>query len=394
MPKDADNQPGGRKDAAPGVGDILRAYLFLGLTAYGGPAMIPVVRRHIVECKRWLTEEDFRLGLALCQTLPGATVMQHAAYVGLRLRGKLGALAAYAGFALPAFGLITGLSMLYMRYGNSVVGGRLLSGLQIAVLALLWRAGWDFARRFARSGGGLVLMLLAGALFLLSVGPVPIIIGSAALGAFFLREQGGQLSGRAQRGPSVRPRFLLISVLVLATLLAALSLWGRTCFELALTMLKVDLVAFGVGAFPVMQHEVVEVRGWMTQEMFFDGIALGQMTPGPVLMTAAFVGYVLSGLPGAAVAAVSVLTPSFFLLLIAVPCSERLLASKRFRRALQGALATLGGLLFAMTVTLGLRIAWTPTKALLEAGVFAALALGFGVHWVLLAVAAASLVVF
>jgi chromate transporter len=376
------------------VTSILWAYLFLGLTAYGGPAMIPVVRRHVVERKGWLAEGDFNLGLALCQMLPGATVMQHAAYVGLRLRGAPGALAAYVGFALPAFCFVTGLSVLYVGHRDSILGHKLLAGLQVAVLVLLCRAGWDFARRFSRSPGGLVLLLLAAVLFLLKADPVAIILGTAALGALTLRSSDSPGSADTLGAPAPGTGFLLFSLLACVSGLAGLYLWNRPCLELAVTMFKVDLVAFGAGAFPVMQHEVVDARGWLTPQMFYDGIALGQMTPGPILMTAAFVGYVLSGFTGAAVAAVAVLTPSFFILLIAAPFSQRLLASHMFRRALVGALATLGGLLFAMAASLGMATDWTLGRAALGAVMFTVLELGLAVHWVLLATIAASLLMF
>jgi chromate transporter len=132
----------------------------------------------------------------------------------------------------------------------------------------------------------------------------------------------------------------------------------------------------------------------MPETTFLDGIALGQVTPGPILMTAAFVGYSLAGAWGALIGTVAVFTPSFLMLVTAVPFADRLLASDRFRGALTGALATLGGLLFATVVTLGMTITWSLAKGVLGAFVLVALALGLGVHWVVLAAAAVSLVVF
>ncbi|MBU1041707.1 MAG: chromate efflux transporter [Proteobacteria bacterium] len=374
----------------PRLRSIFALFFRIGLTAFGGPAMIPVIRAAVVERLRWLRKEEFRLGLSLCQAIPGATVMQLAAYTGLQLRGVSGAFVAYLGFALPAFCLVTGLSAAYFQLRSAPFVGAVFAGLQVVVLALLSRAAWDFGRRYANSAKSLLLLAGAAGLFLWGLGPALIVAGMAGVGALVFKDTAPHPSGGNHH--MLPWRFLAQCAALAAVILPALFLFDRPVFDLVLSMFKIDLVAFGgVGAFPVMQHEVVQVRAWMPEATFLDGIALGQVTPGPILMTAAFIGYSLAGLWGAAAATIAVFTPSFLMLVTAVPFAHRLLASDRFRGALAGALATLGGLLCAMVVMLAMTISWTVGKGLLGVAVLVALARGMGVHWVVLAAAFVSL---
>jgi chromate transporter len=317
---------------------VFALFFRIGLTAFGGPAMIPVIRAAVVERLRWLRKEEFRLGLSLCQAIPGATVMQLAAYTGLRLHGVPGAFVAYLGFALPAFCLVTGLSAAYFQLRSAAFVGAVFSGLQVVVLALLARAAWDFGRRYANSAKSILLLIAAAGLFLLGIGPALIVAGMAGVGALVFRNSAPHPPGGDHH--KLPWRFLARCAALAGVVLPALFLLDRPVFDLVLSMFKVDLVAFGgVGAFPVLQHEVVHVRAWLPETTFLDGIALGQVTPGPILMTSAFIGYALAGLGGAAAATIAVFTPSFLMLVTATPFAHRLLASDRFRGALSGALA-------------------------------------------------------
>jgi chromate transporter len=131
-------------------------------------------------------------------------------------------------------------------------------------------------------------------------------------------------------------------------------------------MAKSDLIAFGgYGIFPALYHEAVDLHQWMGAETFMDGMALAQVTPGPFMLGACFVGYHVAGLLGAATAGVWVFTPSFFILMLTVPCSARLLSWQPFRRALSGVLSTLGGLILAVGIQLGRSMDWSWPKALI-----------------------------
>jgi chromate transporter len=167
----------------------------------------------------------------------------------------------------------------------------------------------------------------------------------------------------------------------------------RQLFDLAVTMLRVDLVAFGGGfaSVPLMQHEVAEVRGWMSVRTFMDGIALGQVTPGPIVITATFVGYLCRGIPGAVVATMSVFSPSFLMVALIAPHFDRLQRLAAFRGATRGALLSFVGLLAAVTVQFGLATSWTVNTTILAVAAFVALRLKVEVLWVVLAGVVVSL---
>lgn len=376
--------------AAPSLSQIFACFFRLGVTAYGGPAMLPHIRRVVVERRQWLSPESFRLGLSLCQAIPGGTLMQLAAYTGLTLRGLPGALAGFVGFALPAATLITTLAALYYRFQSAAQTRSLMTGLSVVVLAIILLAVIDFWRKYARGSRRILFTLAAAGLFLAGVGPAWIILGAALAGPLAFP--------RPDAPPTVLPclrvgwRPLAGLVLLAAGWLLFARLFVPTLFDLSLSMAKIDLFAFGgYGAFPVMYHEVVDLRGWMDADQFLDGMALAQVTPGPILLASCFVGYHLHGLVGALAGAVWIFTPSFLLLMAAVRFCGGLIGSQLFQRALTGVLSTLGGLILAVGVTLARSMDWTPLKAALWALALLALWRRVDPLWVVLAGALAGL---
>ncbi|MDP3695173.1 MAG: chromate efflux transporter, partial [Desulfocapsaceae bacterium] len=286
---------------SPTLVRLFLAFLRLGLTAFGGPAMIAYIRDLAVGREKWLTKEAFQDGVALCQMIPGATAMQVAAYVGLRVRGVRGAVAGYVGFGLPAFLLMLVLSVLYTRAHSLPLVVAAFSGLQALIVAIVANATFSFGRTTLtgwRQGG---IALIVAALFWLRVHPVLILLLAALLGMALSDRQivKSQTSPQAII-PSV---FLpLIALIALAgAVLALLIGFSPALAQLAILMARIDLMAFGGGfaSVPFMFHEIVEVRSWLEASTFLDGIALGQFTPGPIVITATFVGYLLHGVAGA-----------------------------------------------------------------------------------------------
>ena len=372
----------------PSLIRIFAAFLRLGLTAFGGPAMVPYIRAMAVDRKKWLAESSFQLGMAVCQLIPGATAMQMAAWVGLRSRGGPGALAAYLGFGLPAFSLMAVLSALYFSAGNVPVIAAAFSGLQLMVVALILHAAINFSRRYLDGPASKLLACVAGVWLGLRGNPILALVAVCLLAVFVFRKEDGAHS-HPQAGP-VPGRPLLSAFVFLAGLgaiLALLFLADRQLFHLGALMIKIDCFAFGGGyvSVPLMLHEVVEVRGWLSNVQFMDGIALGQVTPGPIVMTGAFVGYAVAGLVGALVATVTVFAPSLIFLCAATPFADRLVASPVIRRVLRGSLISLVGLMAAVAARFLLAVHWNPTAALLAGSAFLALRLGADVLWVVLA---------
>ena len=379
----------------PGLAQLFGSFLRLGITAFGGPAMIPYVRKMAVEKQRWMDGESFQAGVALCQTIPGATVMQMAAYIGLKARGVRGALVSYIGFILPAFLLMLALCVAYSRAHGLPVVLSAFSGLQAVIVAVVANATLSFGRTSLKNWKSALIALAAAGLFGLMANPVLIIALAALLGMLLY---GGQPFVRtappAQMRQTTRaiPVFLIIS----AVYYAMLFFFQKDLFHLAVLMSKVDLIAFGGGfaSVPLMFHEIVEVRSWLDGQTFLNGIILGQFTPGPIVITATFVGYLVHGLAGAIVATVAVFLPSFLILVGVAPYFDRLRASPWFVRAIGGILCSFVGLLFSVTIRFAWNVHWDFSHLALAVAAFAALIFKLDILWVVLAGTAVSVLVF
>jgi chromate transporter len=371
----------------PSLSQVFLAFLRLGLTAFGGPAMVPYIGEMAVGKRRWLSRQSFKEGVAVAQTVPGATAMQVAAYVGLRSRGVCGAAAAYLGFGLPAFVLMVALSAVYGMTHGSPVSLSTFQGLQVIVVAIIAKAAFTFGRSTVKAWPDAVIGLVAGAYLAYGGNPMlAIVIGAAAGLLMYGRQTTVGETGESLDTPSQPPTTRPVLLLILAALigLAALLLVNRRLFDLSALMLRIDMFAFGGGfaSIPLMLHEVVGVRHWMTTQVFMDGIAMGQVTPGPIVITATFIGYQLAGILGALCSTISIFLPSFVILTLAVPHFDRMKANPWFQSAIRGILASFVGLLLAVLLRFGLAISWTPVSALLVGGAFTALMLKVEVPWV------------
>ncbi|HWR88926.1 MAG TPA: chromate efflux transporter [Dissulfurispiraceae bacterium] len=388
----SDDRPGGARSSLP---ELFVCFVRLGLTAFGGPAMLANVRQVVVQKKGWIGEPSFQRGVALCQLIPGATVMQMAAYVGFQLAGIRGALTAFVGFGLPAFLLMLLLSSVYVSARDLWWSISLFKGLQVLVVAVVAHAAWSFGHTIVKNVRAGVIA--AGSFILLSVGlnPFAAILLSAGTGLVLFRYQG--LTGLPQQGMSSAwtrsGTLILIAPFVWAGLL---SIFGDEIFSLAMLMMKIDLFAFGggFGLLPLMYHEVVEVRGWLDGKTLMDGIALGQMTPGPIVITAAFVGYVMHQTAGAAVATVSVFLPSFVIVVFAAPFFDRISSSPIVQGALRGILASFVGLLVFVTLKFTEAVMWDIAGVLLLVAALIALVRKVDLLLIIIIGASLSIVLF
>ncbi|MCX8033288.1 MAG: chromate efflux transporter [Thermoleophilia bacterium] len=377
-------------------------FLRLGLTAFGGPAIVAYIQRWAVVKKQWLTPQSFAEGLAICQTIPGATNMQMAAYVGLRAGALPGAIAAYVGFGLPSFCLMLALAVLYQRGHQAELVVSVLGGLRAVVLGLVAHAALSLGRAFVRSWWELVVVAGAGVAFFLGVHPLYVALAAGAVG-LVLPAVSGERSGLSGAAEELQPlsltrapfRLLAVLLFLAAVSLFVLYVFQRQLFSLAMAMLRIGLFAFGgaYGAIPLMQHELVDVHKWITSSVLMDGIALGQITPGPVLVTATFVGYVVAGLPGALVGTVAIFFPSFVVLLLVVPYFARVRNSMWLQKAVVAIVWSFVGLIAATAVNLGLQVNWRIWEVILAAGSFAGLCLRLEPAWIVLGGGVISLVI-
>jgi chromate transporter len=377
----------------PTLGNLFLSFLRLGLTAFGGPAMVAYIKELSVNRHKWLDEEKFKDGVALCQTIPGATAMQSAAYVGLRARGIAGALSAFVGFGLPALILMLVLSSLYARYHALPGISSLFNGLQVTVVAIVANATYSFGKSTLKNSRGIFLAITASVLLWIGGNPFIVILGAAFAGIVFLSGKEiipASTVGRETDWHSVKQFCVLLLILLLGLLM--LYLIDAKLMNLAALMMKIDVFAFGGGfaSLPLMLHEIVTVRGWMDSKTFMDGIALGQVTPGPIVIISTFVGYLTHGVAGAFVATVAIFTPSFLMVIAITPVMDRLRTSNYFLRATKGILASFVGLLFFVTVKFGLAVPWDIVRVTLAGASFIALMRKVDILYVVLITAVIS----
>ena len=382
---------------SPSAAVIFGSFLRLGITAFGGPAMIAHIKEMSVKRNQWLTEETFKDGVVICQSVPGATAMQMAAYVGLRARGVRGAIASYVGFGLPAFLLMLTLAVFYSGSREWPLVVSLFQGLQVMVVAIVANATFLFGRDIWKRPGDLVLAAVSASFFWLGVSPFAVIVGAGIAGAVLFRDAPPSPSSGNPEGNAGRVPWPVILFAILASAgVAGLYFSDRKLYQLAALMLRIDLFAFGGGfaSLPLMFHEVVNAMGWLDGKTFMDGIALGQVTPGPIVITATFVGYMVRGFPGALVATVAIFTPSFIILVAATPFFDRLKNAKYFSGTTRGILASFVGLLFYMTIRFAVAVPWEPGKVLFGIAVAIALARKMNILHIVLIGSVLSIVVF
>jgi chromate transporter len=376
---------------------IFGSFLRLGFTAFGGPAMIAHIREMSVKRHNWLTEETFKDGVVICQSLPGATAMQMAAYVGLQMRGVRGAVASYVGFGLPAFLLMLALAVLYSGSRQVPLVLSMFQGLQVMVVAIVANATFTFGRDIGKKPWNLVLAAVAAALFWIGVSPFVVIVGAAIVGGLMFKDPAppppsGEKGGDAGHVPNP----IIVFMILACAGVVGLYFTDRKMFQLAVLMLRIDLFAFGGGfaSLPLMFHDVVNAMGWLDGKTFMDGIALGQVTPGPIIITATFVGYLVRGFPGALVATAAIFTPSFVVLVAVTPFFDRLKNAKHFSGATRGILASFVGLLCYMTIRFAVAVPWEASRILFGIAVVIALARKMNILYVVLIGSALSVVIF
>jgi chromate transporter len=387
----------------PTAKDIFRTFLHLGATAFGGLAMIEPIRQRVVLQKKWLSQTEFLDGLALCQMLPGATVVQLATYVGQRLQGVRGAVAAAGAFILPAFVLMLGLSFLYFKFGNLPWVQALSRGLGAAVIALLLQTLWNLSQAIRGHWLDLGIALLA----LLALGGgvnYLLVFLAAALVRLFLGIKLDPLDNNPSEsapgagtssGSILAPAF--ISLICLAVLVTGLFQVDRILGQLSLIFLKIGVISFGGGyvMIPILQWEVVDHLHWLTLRQFLDGILLGYITPGPLLILSAFVGFWVKGLPGALVSTIFVFLPPTLMIILLIPFYQRIKEAKWMRQVIQGILAALVGFLVLVLYQMGrAAIIDGKTLGIMLAAAGALIGLRVNLLWVIAGVAAVSLLIF
>jgi chromate transporter len=286
------------------------------------------------------------------------------------------------------------LSALYARTHTlpAVVSG--FNGLQAIVVAVVANAALSFGRTSIKDWKNVINALIAAGLFGLKVSPILVIIIAAFLGIVLYNKQ-TVLPAVIPMKKAHAPKSLILLLSATVIGFGLVFLLDRKLFDLATLMFRIDLFAFGGGfaSVPLMFYEVVQVRSWMDGPTLLNGIVLGQVTPGPIVITATFIGYLLKGPLGGLLATVCVFLPSFMIVVGIVPYFDRLRSSPYFKKVITGILCSFVGLLLTVTIRFALDIPWDVPRILLSGAAFVALILKVDILWVVLIGTLISLVV-
>jgi chromate transporter len=358
---------------------LIRLFLRLGFSGFGGPLVhIALMETEVVERRKWLSKEQFLDGLALCQMLPGPASTQLGVLICYFQRGLLGGLVGGAAFVLPGFCVMLVLTLLYARFGAIPALQGIFLGIAPAVIAVIGFSAWRLGRT-ACSNIGLGLVAIAG-FFLTTLGEVDTVLVLILCGAVWV-------------GYRVFSAHLATTQVLALPVLAALA--GPEVYaRLAWLWVKMGALVYGGGyvIIPVVRGEAVDRWHWLTDRAFLDGLALGQITPGPIVNLSVFVGYQAGGILGSVIAAVGVFTPAFAIVLAAAPLIERLKRWTRFRLFLQGVNAAVVGAIVAATIPLARGAITSPFTAVVGgASLLALWRLKLDTVWLVLAAGAAGL---
>ena len=397
--------PAGTVTAAPAASPIapsfttaLRFWLKLGFISFGGPAgQIAVMHQELVERRRWISERRFLHALNYCMVLPGPEATQLAIYIGWLLHRTRGGIAAGVLFVLPSLFILTGLSAVYMAYGNQPLLLGVFAGVKPAVVAVVAFAVWRIGTR-ALQNGALWFIAAAAFIAIFALGlPFPaIVLGAGVVGwvggriapARF-QVGGGHGAAHAGYGPALidddtpppaharfQPwRLLALLAIFLAIWAAAFAaLPAGTLRDMGLFFTKAAYVTFG-GAYAVLPYVYqagVEHFHWLTGPQMIDGLGLGETTPGPLIMVVAFVGFVgawtqqvfgpqallLAGAAGAVVATLFTFLSCFLFILAGGPLVEATRGDLRFTAPLTGITAAVVGVVLNLAVFFAWHVFW------------------------------------
>lgn len=377
-------------------------WLKLGCVSFGGPAgQIAMMHAELVEKRRWISEQRFLHALNYCMLLPGPEATQLAIYIGWLMHRTRGGIVAGLLFLLPSLLLLIVLSWLYMAYGHVSAIAGILYGIKPAVVAIVVAAAWRLGRRTLRSPG--LIAIAAGAFVAIAALrlPFPLIVFGAAvlgvIGGYLLPGQfhgkGGAHGSAVRHGPALiddhtptpaHARFTWTRLLVTSALGLALGLlaWSALAMlggreqplaQMGVFFSKAALLTFG-GAYAVLPYLVqgaVEHYHWISSAQMMDGLALGETTPGPLIMIVAFIGFVggwshavlgehlwLAGIGGAVVAAWFTFLPSFIFILAGAPLVEATRGNLHLNAPLNAISAAVVGVIASLALFFGRHVFW------------------------------------
>lgn len=333
---------------------IFLIFFKMGFTAFG-PAMMMEAKKNIVKKYKWINEKEFLEGLALAQLIPGATFVSLTIYIGYKLKGLLGAVASFIGFILPSFFIMVVLSWVYFKYQSITFVNVLFKGLGAVVVALILNAVWDLAKTAANNIRTIIIAVTAFIISIFYNNILIILLISALMGIILIRKStvDEKVNLVAEKAKMQWKDIIIVFIAIL--LFFASTVFVKEVLTMAGVFFKIGALVFGNGftMLPLIQQEVVNIHHWLNLDQFMVGVALGQMTPGPIVITATFIGYKVMGIIGAAVATLAIFAPSFLLVVTIFGVYMKIKSNKWVSSALTGLIASFVGLMALVVINSG-----------------------------------------
>jgi chromate transporter len=350
------------------LGQLLAYFLRLGTLGFGGPiALVGAMHRDLVEHRRWIKDVDYAEGLALAQLAPGPLAAQLAIYIGWLRSGVIGATLAGLAFVLPSFFMVLALSALYLRYGGLSWMQGAFYGIGAAVVALIARSAWKLVKAtVAKEWLLAVILAVNAAVTAWTESEIVWIVVASGVVAILV---------------NAPPRWRRPSAIAFSPLPAWLltGLYGAapvaTLGAVFLYFAEAGAFVFGSGLaiVPFLHGGVVNRFHWLNEQQFLDAVAVAMITPGPVVITVAFIGYLVAGPLGAVVAALGVFLPCYLFVIIPAPHFRRIAANRRVKAFVDGVTAAATGAIAGAAVVLGRRAVIDVPTALIALSALAAL---------------------
>lgn len=355
--------------AKPQLWELAVIFAKLGAIAFGGPAAhVAQIELEVVQNRRWLSREKLLDLLSISNLIPGPNSTELVIHVGLEQAGILGAIVAGASFIIPAMLLVWGLAIVYVEYQTIPTVGWLLYGVKPVIIAIVTQALWKLGRSGLKNTATWSAGILVLALYFLRVNEIVLMIG-AGIAVTLVRNLNFLKNPKSLSSILIPFSFFPLPLSTVAT-----EITPKPWTAVFLSFLKIGSVLYGSGyvLLAFVQQEFVDRNHWLTSQQLLDAIAIGQFTPGPVLTTATFIGYILAGNLGAIAATLGIFLPAFILVPTINPFVSKLRKSPWTAGFLDGVNAASIGLMAAVAWELGrgtLIDIWTIVVAIASLGI-------------------------
>jgi chromate transporter len=353
--------------------DLTIYFLKLGTWGFGGPvALVGYMHRDLVENKKWITEEEYKEGLALAQLAPGPLAAQLGIYLGYVHYGILGATVIGLAFIIPSFIMVVLLGMIYKLYSGIPWMQSVFYGVGAAVIGIILMSAYKLTQKSVGKFEVAVFRSKWLLWLLYAIGIVVTVITQREEVLFFIA------AGLLYMVIKAPPRWMRSRSAASSVLLTGIGFWqykSDTLVDIALFFTKAGAFVFGSGLaiVPFLHGGIVEEFGWLTEHQFLDAAAVAMVTPGPVVITVGFIGYLVAGFPGALVAAAATFLPCYLFTVLLTPSFKKIAKNESIKAFVDGITAAVVGALVGSVIVIGMRSITDGASALIAVATILAL---------------------